>query len=307
MREDEQHVSDEDLLLAADGERGQCGARVQSHLESCAQCRSRAAQMESLLRELAQAEEGLVELPSIAAPRAMLRTRLADLSAGRGSLLSRVRAPLDFLATAAGLTALAALGLVAGVLAFRHSPPADAEAPFPSAGYGLLPDRALTPGVARRASLTEICSLPREEVVKEVSPTIRRRVFAEYGIPLGQSDKYEVDYLISPGLGGDDDIRNLWPEPYNAAVWNAHRKDALEERLHELVCLHQVDLSVAQEAISGDWIAAYEKYVRAAPAPAIDPDVKNSLLPLLPGSEAAKRHSILCGTSSAPAGAPSWS
>jgi hypothetical protein len=39
-------------------------------------------------------------------------------------------------------------------------------------------------------------------------------------------------------------------------------KDALEERLHEMVCAGQLDLSTAQRDIAADWIAAYKKYFR---------------------------------------------
>jgi hypothetical protein len=71
---------------------------------------------------------------------------------------------------------------------------------------------------------------------------------------------YEVDYLITPALGGDDDIRNLWPQPYVSTVWNARVKDALEDRLRDMVCRGQLDLAEAQRDISTDWIAAYKKY-----------------------------------------------
>jgi hypothetical protein len=37
-------------------------------------------------------------------------------------------------------------------------------------------------------------------------------------------------------------------------------KDALEDRLRELVCSGKVDLASAQRDISSDWIAAYRKY-----------------------------------------------
>jgi hypothetical protein len=43
-------------------------------------------------------------------------------------------------------------------------------------------------------------------------------------------------------------------------VWNARVKDALEDRLHDLVCDGSVDLVAAQHDISSDWIAAYKKY-----------------------------------------------
>jgi hypothetical protein len=62
------------------------------------------------------------------------------------------------------------------------------------------------------------------------------------------------------GIGGATDVRNLWPEPYYDTAWNAHVKDQLEERLHEMVCRGDVDLATAQQDISKDWIAAYRKY-----------------------------------------------
>ena len=63
-----------------------------------------------------------------------------------------------------------------------------------------------------------------------------------------------------PALGGGDNIRNFWPQPYGAPVWNAHVKDALEDRLHDLVCSGELDLATAQRDIARDWTAAYKKY-----------------------------------------------
>lgn len=154
-----------------------------------------------------------------------------------------------------------AVAVTAWVMPSRHSVSGDAAlVPFDE---GILPNRDFTPGAVRQASLQDVCAFRHEEVIKEVSPSQRRRVFEEYGISVAQSDEYEVDYLITPGLGGDDDIRNLWPEPYHSATWNSHLKDELEERLHEMVCSDQLDLSVAQNAIASNWIAAYQKYVAA--------------------------------------------
>ena len=97
-------------------------------------------------------------------------------------------------------------------------------------------------------------------MVGDVSISLRQRVLQEYGIPNARPEDYEIDYLIAPRLGGTEDIRNLWPEPYRTPVWNAHVKDALEEHLHKMVCSGQLDLSTAQRDIATDWIAAYKKY-----------------------------------------------
>ena len=95
---------------------------------------------------------------------------------------------------------------------------------------------------------------------KAVPVALQRKVFEEYGISGAEPRGYEVDYLITPALGGADDIHNLWPQSYSATIWNARVKDALEDRLHELVCRGDVDLTTAQREISRDWISAYKKY-----------------------------------------------
>jgi hypothetical protein len=46
----------------------------------------------------------------------------------------------------------------------------------------------------------------------------------------------------------------------SATIWNARVKDALEDRLHQLVCRGDIDLPTAQREISSDWIGAYKKY-----------------------------------------------
>ena len=263
----ESHVSDEELLLAADGEPGRKAHRVRAHLETCLHCRTRAAQIESTIAELVRAQRNSLDskLPSITGPQALLRTRLAELSTRQRGIFSRLRLSAGLLTGAAGAAALVGVTALVCLLAFRHSGAAHLSPPLLSSDLGVLPNRAFTPGAARQASLAEVCSLPYEEVVRAVPPSKRQKVLEEYGIPLAQSDDYELDYLITPGLGGEDDIRNLWPEPHRAATWNAYAKDVLEERLHEMVCHHQLDLAVAQEAIATNWIAAYKKYVQAAP------------------------------------------
>jgi len=103
--------------------------------------------------------------------------------------------------------------------------------------------------------------LPVMSVVSEVCPFPCVKEFFRSTASSTLAPKIiEIDYLIAPRLGATDDIRNLWPEPYRARAWNAHVKDALEERLHQMVCSGQLDLSTAQHDIATDWIAAYKKY-----------------------------------------------
>ena len=122
-----------------------------------------------------------------------------------------------------------------------------------------FPEPSLTPGVAVAVNPEQVCRSTRPKN-RIVPVSLQRRVFEEYGIAGAEPRAYEVDYLITPALGGADDIRNLWPQSYSSAVWNARVKDALEDRLHDMVCEGQLDLATAQQDISSDWIAAYKKY-----------------------------------------------
>jgi hypothetical protein len=125
----------------------------------------------------------------------------------------------------------------------------------------LLPDRALTPGAVRTVSLGELCSVPDDDDLDpSVAQPTRNAVFHEYGIAAEREKRYfQVDYLINPQLGGVDDVRNLWPQPYTSE-WNAEAKDALERRLHQMVCEKKIELADAQREIAENWIDAYKKY-----------------------------------------------
>jgi hypothetical protein len=260
------HLSDEDILLVLDGESSRRLARsAQEHLAACWECRSRMGELEGTIEAFVSLHrrtlnpESDPELPDPAGPTALLRARLAEAAADRSSFTSSPFFRLPVLARAfAYLCAAVFVAGLGSLLLFNHPQPH----PFALA-IRTVPDPRLTPGATRPVSLGDVCSMPHEEVVRDVSGSLRQQVFREYGIVNPRPEDYEVDYLIAPGLGGTEDIRNLWPEPSTSSTWNAHKKDALEERLHELVCNGELDLNTAQKAIATDWITAYEKYCRS--------------------------------------------
>jgi hypothetical protein len=264
MRSEGLHVSDQELLLAADGEfPSRRAAEVRSHLAACWDCRARMAEIEGAIVDFARSHRQTLDpmLPAVDGPRARLRAELAALTAeSKANSWRRIFWSTSVVRAAAYVS----FGLFAIVLAAKllvqHSTqygPNSAVIPFER---GAGPDHGLTPGATRRVTTRDVCSMAHEDVVREVPTSLRQQVFREYGIANARADDYEIDYLIAPGLGGVEDIHNLWPEPYTSSMWNARVKDALEEHLHQLVCAGKVDLSTAQNDIATDWIAAYKKY-----------------------------------------------
>jgi hypothetical protein len=260
------HLSDQELLRAADGELPTRRAdQVHSHLAACWDCRARMAEIEETIAEFARAHRHADgDLPPIDGPRALLRAQLAQLNS-RPSV--RSWSWLFPFSSSVRTAAILAVGLLiaagAGETLLVHSAwyRRSASNTFER---GAEPDRNLTPGVTRSVTISDVCSMPREEVVSEVPGDLRQQVFREYGIANPRPEDYEIDYLIAPGLGGVEDLHNLWPEPSTSRTWNAHVKDALEEHLHEMVCGGKLDLSTAQRDIATDWIAAYKKYFHTA-------------------------------------------
>ncbi|MGA2534385.1 MAG: hypothetical protein ABSF53_00105 [Terracidiphilus sp.] len=200
------------------------------------------------------------QLPSAEGPRALLRAQLTELAHApradsRPWLVRYIQTPRI---VAIGLSALT-IALLA-VVTIRYSIPHSRNLSAASFEQRALPERMLTPGATRSVSISDVCSMPHEEVIRDVSPSMREQVLEQYNLKNARTDDYEIDYLIAPGLGGAEDIHNLWPEPSKSETWNASVKDALEERLHQLVCSGAIDLPTAQRDISTDWIAAYKKY-----------------------------------------------
>lgn len=240
------HLSVRELMMAADGELSAGrSAEVAAHLEGCPQCSERRRSMDTVAAEFAIAREQLFErdIAGAAVPRALLRARLAEMSSTKAKApwkgLLRLMLPAASVA-AAGIAIVIVFGSTLGA-------------------KGLKPRASLTPGETRPISIGEVCRTRQAEVVAAVPEEMRRQVFAAYGIR-GDQRNFEVDYLITPDLGGSESLRNLWPQPYGVS-WNAHAKDELEQRLHDLVCGGRLDLATAQRAIATDWIGAYRRYV----------------------------------------------
>ncbi|MCY3845482.1 MAG: hypothetical protein OXH69_18310 [Acidobacteria bacterium] len=277
------HPTDDELLLLDDPQAlgGRRGRTVRQHVAECAGCTARRSRLAADLAEVASlwrtpaAEDAMRRVPGVGrgaaeAERAhrAARVRLAtalDAQAARDAA-GWLRLP----AGARSLLPVGAAALVAlALLMVQQLPsvvPPDAGHPSvaaledpPAVPLRLLPDRRLTPGAVRPVTAAETCGgdLPS---VPAAAAGVPRQVFAQYGIDYRRAAEYELDFLITPELGGAADPRNLWPQPYGATVWNAYVKDELEQHLGRMVCAGTLDLDTAQRDIATDWIGAYRRY-----------------------------------------------
>jgi hypothetical protein len=150
---------------------------------------------------------------------------------------------------------------VSGVINSITTPSNNATAaPRDPSNSAHLPDPQLTPGDTLDVTSSDICVSGYSAKVRDVPQSVKDQAYAEYGITSHAPGSYEVDHLISLELGGSNSIKNLWPEPYTGD-WNAHVKDKLENKLHDLICSGQLDLKSAQQQIATDWMSAYVKYI----------------------------------------------
>jgi len=253
MRHDDGHFSDEVLLLALDGELpARLQASVQSHLAVCPNCKTRFQAIQSEIEDFSTTYRSLHKLaPPQRFSRAMLKARLAEL--GATPTQGRMDRMLQSVMLWRRWVYLGAAVLIAAVCG------ALLPVAFGPVWAAQTPDTDLTPGLTLSVSVKDVCSNTLEDA-PEVPSQMAYEVFTQYGIHDPRPRDYEMDYLITPALGGANDIRNLWPQPYSAGTWNAHVKDALEDHLYNLVCKGAVELTTAQREIATNWIAAYRKY-----------------------------------------------
>ena len=123
---------------------------------------------------------------------------------------------------------------------------------------GSLPDPACTPGAVFPDATREIiCVSGYTKTVRSVSVSLKKRVYAEYGISYPQpTGSYEADHFIPLELGGSNDIANLFPEAANPTP-GFREKDLVENYLHQEMCSRRIPLAIAQKLIADNWLDVY--------------------------------------------------
>jgi hypothetical protein len=260
MRHDHRHPSDQTLLLALDRELSvRRRTALDRHLRDCAGCRARSSAMAAVADEASR----LYRRGETATSTAPLRRRLQADMTGLGaqwdrSVSFRMRKALATVPLVVRVGA--AVALIAFVLPWVRSAPGLVSMTT-TVEAASLPIRAFTPGATARLDREALCAgrLPARSPIAASTRQVLLRQYRMEGVP---EREYELDYLITPELGGTADPRNLWPERYAPGPWNARVKDDLERLLPQLVCQGSVDLATAQRAIADNWIVAYKRYLR---------------------------------------------
>jgi hypothetical protein len=135
---------------------------------------------------------------------------------------------------------------------------------------GPNPDRDCSPG-AYAAKLTKavICAGKGKFMTDEygdVAESEKREVEGEYGMDTTKmyGRSLEIYHIVSLGLGGSNDVANLFPE--GKYVHPGYKvKDALETRLTHLVCAGKLDLEIVQRRIARDRQGLYREVLGRDP------------------------------------------
>jgi hypothetical protein len=259
-----QHPTDEQLLRAIDEAADESPSRrVSAHLAACALCRQR---QDALKHVILRTVTALRSDPSGRsadwhANRAQLERRLAaEVARRRPGIVRQARVTAG--AVARWSTAVVLIvAVVITTRALRSRSEATTHRASAPIERDALPIAALTPGATIDLTLEQLCR-GEHPGVEPADPGVRRRILKDYGMAEVAQHEYELDYLITPELGGANDRRNLWPERYADRKWNAKVKDQLEDLLPTLVCQGTIDLQTAQQDIAANWVEAYKKYFK---------------------------------------------
>ena len=254
MRGSDRHPSDAELRLRAEGEPPD--RRTREQLAGCPERQARPARTEDALEDFFAVRRRILDrtVPAPGPARERLRSALAQ---GAGSV---TRAPSHLPAALAA----AALALAAATGAVLWHDGDNALARDSLAAAGAVPDPAMTPGATGAAGLAELCAPAKPVVPAAIDREMALRIFRNHGIANPEPLAYELDHLVPPELGGITAAENLWPQAYRGTVWNAHAKDALEDRLLRRACSGEVSLQAAQNDIARHWVDAYRKHFRTA-------------------------------------------
>lgn len=148
------------------------------------------------------------------------------------------------------------------VLVPRSASPAGASqsAPCVQTSHGCI---ALNPDVSQQTIAWTICATGYTKSVRPTtrfSQAVKAKLLRQAGLDESHMSDFELDHIVPLALGGHPrNLSNLALQPWDGEH-GAKRKDALEVRMHNLVCHGHVTLIAAQACIAENWEACAQKF-----------------------------------------------
>lgn len=128
---------------------------------------------------------------------------------------------------------------------------------YMSHSYPFYPNKESSGAVDLRSTKDDICTSGYTKTVRNVSAKTKKSVFTAYGI-YDNFGNFEIDHIISLELGGSNEKKNLFPQPYYIYP-GAREKDVVENYFKKQICKGKITMLVAQKEIVNNWIAWYLK------------------------------------------------
>jgi hypothetical protein len=120
----------------------------------------------------------------------------------------------------------------------------------------VLPSKRLTPGAAyASATLGKVCHASYVASIPSVSLALQKHVFDRYHIAGSAQSQYEIDRLISSGIGGSNALTNLWPLPLKGR-YGAKAKAEVDRQLRAWLCSGGPTIAAVQHFEAANWYTA---------------------------------------------------
>jgi hypothetical protein len=99
-----------------------------------------------------------------------------------------------------------------------------------------LPDITCAPkATIKTATNKQICGRIFPTSTGNISETTKSMIYNSYNHSSYTPGQYEINHLMSLGLGGSNELANLFPEPASPRT-GFHEKDLVKNYLHNRVC-----------------------------------------------------------------------
>jgi hypothetical protein len=195
------HLTDHDLLRCLDDELSTSRkVAIDRHLRECETCRRRRAAIEQTAAVASHAYRAVSDTgQTLGASRERLMDLLSREARASASPASRAGVTIR-MATPRRALAWSAATAIAAMVAWMSMAIAPAGL-FPGANPGTsLPMSSITPGATWEVTAEDLCAGTRH--TRTITAAMRTQVLNAYGMERVPTDQYELDYLITPELGG---------------------------------------------------------------------------------------------------------